>query len=142
MGRSVNKVILVGRVGAQPEDKMVGSTRIAKLRVATSYKKSSGEEKTEWHSVTVFNQNAEFAIKYINKGDLVSVEGRIEYSESSQGKWFTDIVGNVDLLASHEKTEKNPVVARASYNPETDEAYSKPINPHESINSRDDDLPF
>lgn len=83
MAISVNRVTLVGNVGADPEVKGTGDGFVT-LNVATSETwkdRDTGErrEKTEWHRVVVFNKAAsEFAKKYVKRGDLVYVEGRIE----------------------------------------------------------------
>lgn len=85
MAISVNRITLVGRVGKDPERKGSGDG-FAVFSVATSlrWRDSSGQsqEKTEWHSVTVFNKNAaKFALDYVKKGDEVYIEGRIESRE-------------------------------------------------------------
>ena len=78
----MNKVILIGRIGHTPELKYSNSgVAICRLTVATSEKvKKNGEwiEETEWHDVVVFGNSAEFCQKYVEKGSLVSVEGRIK----------------------------------------------------------------
>ena len=88
MSRSLNKVSLIGNLGADPEVRSTsGGTRVATLSVATSrrWTSASGEqqEKTEWHRVvlwnTKFQQLADVAEKYLKKGDKVFVEGRLEY---------------------------------------------------------------
>lgn len=85
MAGSINKVILVGNLGKDPEIKMTTSgSKIANLTVATSESwkdKQSGEkqEKTEWHRVVVFNQGlADIAEKYLHKGSKVYVEGSLQ----------------------------------------------------------------
>src|SRR4026207_838877 len=85
MAGSVNKVILVGNLGADPEIRSLNSgDRVANLRVATSETwrdKSSGErkEKTEWHRVVIFNDNlVKVAEQYLRKGSKVYIEGSIQ----------------------------------------------------------------
>ena len=85
MAGSVNKVILVGNLGRDPEIRTLNSgDRVANLRIATSETwrdKASGErkEKTEWHRVVIFNKNlAEVAEKYLRKGSKVYVEGALQ----------------------------------------------------------------
>jgi single-strand DNA-binding protein len=81
MAGSVNRVILVGRLGADPEVRDANGKQIAKMRVATSEKwrdKSSGEqrEKTEWHHVVIFSEGlAKVAANYLRKGSQVYLEG-------------------------------------------------------------------
>ncbi len=79
---SVNKVILVGHLGSDPEMRDAGGSQVASLSVATSERwidRSSGErkERTEWHRVAFFGRLAEIASGYLQKGALVYIEGRI-----------------------------------------------------------------
>lgn len=101
---SVNKVILVGNLGADPEMRyMPSGDPIANLRVATtdSYKdKASGEKKetTEWHRVVMFNRLAEIAGQYLKKGSQVYLEGRLQTrkwtDKEGQERYSTEIVCN------------------------------------------------
>ena len=84
MSRSVNKIILVGNVGQDPDIQETGSgTKVAHLSLATNRKISgNGEEATErtdWHRLTLWNRLAQFTQDYVSKGDRVYVEGRLEY---------------------------------------------------------------
>jgi len=84
MSRSVNKIILVGNVGQEPDIQETGSgTKVAHLSLATNRKISgNGEEATErtdWHRLTLWNRLAQFTQDYVSKGDRVYVEGRLEY---------------------------------------------------------------
>ena len=103
MAGSVNKVILVGNLGADPEIRSLNSgDRVANLRVATSETwrdKSSGErkEKTEWHRVVVFNENiVKVCEQYLKKGAKVYVEGAIQArkwtDQSGVEKFSTEVV--------------------------------------------------
>ncbi|HEX8233107.1 MAG TPA: single-stranded DNA-binding protein [Caulobacteraceae bacterium] len=103
MAGSVNKVILIGNLGADPEIRSLSSgDRVANLRIATSEQwrdKSSGErkEKTEWHRVVIFNDNlVRVAESYLRKGSKVYVEGSIQTRKwtdnSGQEKYSTEIV--------------------------------------------------
>jgi single-strand DNA-binding protein len=78
---SVNKVILVGHLGADPETRTTGGgTVVANLRLATSERMKKGDEwqdHTEWHRVVCFGRNAENASKYLKKGRQIYVEGRL-----------------------------------------------------------------
>lgn len=75
---SVNKAIIVGRVGQDPDVRTTnGGKTIVNMSVATSERRN-GEETTEWHRVTVIGSAAEFAAKYLKKGDLVYLEGKIQ----------------------------------------------------------------
>lgn len=99
----VNKVILVGNLGADPEARSMGSGgEVVNLRVATSESwtdRQSGErkEKTEWHRVVIFNENlGKVAKSYLKKGSKVYLEGQIQSrswtDNSGQEKWTTEIV--------------------------------------------------
>ena len=103
MAGSVNKVILVGNLGADPEIRSLNSgDRVANLRIATSETwrdRSSGErkEKTEWHRVVIFNDNlVKVAEQYLKKGSKVYIEGAIQTRKwndaSGQEKYSTEIV--------------------------------------------------
>ena len=83
---SVNKVILVGRLGRDPETRFTsGGQAVANFSVATdeSYKDKSGErqKRTEWHKIVVWGKQAEIAQQYLKKGSLVFIEGRIQSRE-------------------------------------------------------------
>ncbi|WP_374471393.1 single-stranded DNA-binding protein [Phenylobacterium sp.] len=103
MAGSVNKVILIGNLGADPEIRSLNSgERVANLRIATSETwrdRSSGErkEKTEWHRVVVFNENiVKVCEQYLRKGAKVYIEGSIQTrkwtDQSGQEKYSTEIV--------------------------------------------------
>lgn len=97
---SVNKVIVMGRIGADPEIKTVGSgTNVARLSIATTERWSSdGEkkEKTEWHRVVLWGGLADLAGKYLSKGRQVYIEGRLETrsweDQQGQKRYSTEIV--------------------------------------------------
>jgi len=99
---SVNKVILVGNLGADPELKYTPSSRpLCNLRIATTevYKDKSGQrqEKTEWHRVTVWGDTAENCNKYLAKGRSVYIEGRLQtrsYDKDGQKHYATDVVAD------------------------------------------------
>lgn len=101
MSRSLNKVMLIGNLGNDPEIRTTPSgTRVAKLSLATNetYQDRSGQQqqRTEWHRLTVFGRLVDVVEQWVKKGDRLYVEGRIEYSqnEDDQGnvRYFTDIV--------------------------------------------------
>ena len=103
MAGSVNKVILIGNLGADPEIRTLNSgDRVANLRVATSESwrdRASGEkkERTEWHRVVIFNDNlVKVAENYLRKGSKVYIEGAIQTrkwtDQSGQEKYSTEVV--------------------------------------------------
>ena len=104
MARGVNKAILVGNLGADPETRYTASgSAVTNLSLATSRSwrdKQSGEmkEDTEWHRVVMFNKLAEIAAEYLRKGSQVYVEGRIQtrkwQGQDGQDRYTTEIVAD------------------------------------------------
>jgi single-strand DNA-binding protein len=101
MSRSLNKVMLIGNVGADPEIRTTASgTKVGKVSLATNrtFPDRSGQqqEKTEWHRLTFFGKLADIVEQYVTKGDRLYAEGRLEYSQTTddQGgtRYWTDIV--------------------------------------------------
>lgn len=107
----VNKVIIVGNLGNDPEQKEAGGAAITNISVATSENwkdKNTGEqqERTEWHNIVFFNRLAEIAGQYLQKGSKVYVEGKLrtrkwQDKETGQDRYKTEIVGdNLQMLDS------------------------------------------
>ncbi len=104
MARGINKVIIVGNLGADPENRYTGSgTAITSLRIATSEQwtdKQSGErqERTEWHRVKLFGKLAEIAGEYLKKGRQVYIEGSLRTDKYTDKdgveRYSTDIIAN------------------------------------------------
>ena len=100
MSRSLNKVMLIGNVGSEPDIRATSSgTQVAKVSLATNRQWKDGseqqKEKTEWHRLTFFGRLVDIVDQWVKKGDRLYVEGRIEYSESEtdgQKKYWTDII--------------------------------------------------
>ena len=101
MSRSLNKVMLIGNVGNDPEIRATGSgARVAKVSLATNRTwtdRNTGNknEKTEWHRLTFFGRLVDIVEQYVKKGNRLYVEGRLEYSQTEgEGgtKYWTDIV--------------------------------------------------
>ncbi|HEX9691524.1 MAG TPA: single-stranded DNA-binding protein [Gemmatimonadales bacterium] len=158
MSRSLNKVQLIGNLGADPEVRSTaGGARVATLSVATSrsWSTQSGErqEKTEWHRVVLWNnrgsQLADTAEKYLKKGDRVYIEGRVEYRtwEDREGntRYSTEITAREMIMLSPRggaeggAAPERAVPAAASAG--TGEAGSYDDFP-EALDEEDDDLPF
>ena len=109
---SVNKVILIGNLGRDPETRYTtGGDAITNLNIATSeqWKDKNGEkqEKTEWHRVVLFGRQAEIAGEYLKKGRSVYIEGRLQTRKYTDKdgveKYSTEIVGDrMQLLGSRE----------------------------------------
>ncbi len=104
MARGINKVILVGNLGAEPETRhMPSGGAVTNVRLATSDSwrdKQSGEQRdrTEWHRVVFFNRLAEIAAEYLKKGSQIYVEGRLQtrkwQGQDGQDRYTTEIVAN------------------------------------------------
>ncbi len=106
-GKSVNKVILIGNLGKDPEVKYTPQgTPVAKLTLATNerFKDKGGEwqDRTEWHNVVLWQRLAEIAGEYLKKGGKVYIEGRLQTrswddKQTGQKKYMTEVVAN-DLV--------------------------------------------
>ena len=107
MAKSVNKVVLIGNLGKDPEVKYTpNGTAVAKFSLATNerYKDKNGEwqDRTEWHNITAWARSAEIAGEYLKKGRSVYIEGRLhthswDDPQTKQKKYMTEIVVN-DLV--------------------------------------------
>jgi len=149
MARSLNKVMLIGNVGSDPEVRMTPSgAKIAKVSLATNrtYQDRTGQqqERTDWHRLTFFGKLSDIVDQWVNKGDRIFVEGRIEYSQTQDDKggtrYWTDIVVN-DLVmlgaGSGGPTEGGFRGGSSTGGMDSrDDAGSSPIS------EPDDDLPF
>ena len=118
MGKSVNKTILLGNVGKDPEVKSTnGGTLVATLSLATSdrYKDKQGEmqEQTEWHNLVAYARGAEIIRDYVKKGSKLYVEGKIRtrsWDDKETGKkvYRTEIVvGDISLLSGGDSNGKS-----------------------------------
>ena len=138
---SVNKVILVGRVGQEPNVRMAGEKKVATINLATSekYKGRDGNlvESTEWHSVVLWDKLAEVAEKYVTKGAQLYIEGKIKtekYTDKDgHDKFVTRIKADSMQMIGGTKQETAPASA---YSPK-----SSPLPTYDNANPTDD-LPF
>jgi len=151
---SVNKVILIGNLGRDPETRYTADgAAITNITIATSrkYKDSSGQqqEETEWHRVAFFGRLAEIAGEYLKKGRPVYVEGRLRtrkwQDKEGQDRYTTEIVADqMQMLGSREgmggggDIDTAPDEPRAASRPPSKPAVTKPAN----IADMDDDIPF
>ncbi len=162
MAGSVNKVILIGNLGRDPEIRTLNSgDRVANLRIATSETwrdKATGErkEKTEWHSVVIFNENiVKVAENYLKKGSTVYVEGSLQTRKytDAQGveKYSTEIVlqrfnGQLTMLGGRGDGQGGGGYDRGGGSDDYSSGFStgganKPSGPKESYDLNDD-IPF
>ncbi len=147
MSRSLNKVMLIGNLGSDPEVRTTPSgTKVAKLSLATnrSFQDRTGQnqEKTEWHRLTFFGRLADIVEQYVTKGDRLYVEGRLEYSQTQdeQGntRYWTDIVVNEMVMLG----QGGGVPGGGNdFGPSSGRQGSAPSR-GSSIADSDDDLPF
>jgi len=145
---SVNKVILVGNVGSDPEVRYLeGGTAVANFRMATSefFRNREGENTTttEWHNIVAWRQLAELAEKYIRKGRQIYVEGKITTRqwEDKEGnkRYTTEIVANTIQLLGR-KPDDEEVKPSNGKKPEIQPA--KAADEEVFNASQEDDLPF
>ena len=144
---SVNKIILLGNCGRDPEVRYLPSGQaVANVSIATSSKrkdKTSGEmvEDTQWHRVTFYDRLAEIAGEYVKKGRPIYVEGRLKYgvyTDKTTGveKQTTDIIATeLQLLGGKE--------FQPEARPESQSSFNKPTTkPKQGFSDMDDDIPF
>ncbi|RKZ11596.1 single-stranded DNA-binding protein [bacterium] len=149
---SVNKVIIIGNLGADPEIKYTssGNVPVANLRVATSDRwqdKSSGEwqERTEWHRITAWRHLAERAQRFLRKGKQVYVEGRLEtrkwQDRDGNDRYTTEIVAReLMILGRREEDDGGGGQPMAGEAKEGAGNFEPP--PMQNSPTEDDDLPF
>jgi single-strand DNA-binding protein len=145
MARGVNKAILVGNLGNEPDVKVTTTGQaVTNVSVATSENwkdKDTGEkhERTEWHRVVFFGKLAEIAGQYLHKGSKIYVDGRIQtrkwQDQNNQDRYTTEIVANemqmLDSKASHED---------AAVSNNYSEVKTEPVL--QKVEEFDDDIPF
>ena len=153
MSGSLNKVQLIGRLGADPEIKqMVNGKNVARLSLATSQSwkdKSTGErkEKTEWHRVVIFNEGlVNIVQQYLKKGANIYVEGQLATRKwkdeaSGQDKYSTEIVlqgynSSLTMLDSKSRNENSNLVT------ENKSALPSDSNISQKSEDLDDEIPF
>jgi single-strand DNA-binding protein len=149
---SVNKVIIVGNVGRDPETRyMPSGDAVTNISVATSnrYKdKQTGEtkENTEWHRIAFFGKLAEIAGQYLKKGSQVYVEGRLQTrkwtDQSGQEKYSTEIIAETMQMLGSKMAGSGDSVPDGGSRSRASEAPSAPTSSPSSLGAMDDDIPF
>lgn len=152
MARGINKVILVGTCGQDPETRYLpNGNAVTSLSLATSEQwtdKQSGQkvEKTEWHRVSLFGKVAEIAGEYLRKGSQVYIEGKLqtrEWEKDGIKRYTTEIVvdmqGTMQLLGG--KPEGQQATPRQQTQQPQRQAPQKPA-PANDVPAFDDDIPF
>lgn len=149
MSKTVNKVLLLGNVGKDPEIASTnGGTLVAKLSLATSerFKDNQGEwqERTEWHNLVAYARGAEILRDYVHKGSKLFVEGRLttrSWDDKDSGKkiYRTEIVvGDITLLSDAGRSGKPASDQRPSHDGRTEE----PTGDFDGLGITDADVPF
>ena len=155
-GKSVNKVILLGNLGKDPEVKYTPSgTPVAKITVATNerFKDKDGQwqDRTEWHNVVLWQRLAEIAGEYLKKGGKVYIEGKLqtrswEDKQSGQKKYMTEIVVNdlVLLGGRGEASAESGEYSRSSAGGNNFDQRTPEHEPASAMSSpiSDEDIPF
>ena len=148
----VNKVILIGNLGKDPEVRHLESgVPVASFSLATSESfndRNTGERKkvTEWHNIVLWRGLAEVAEKYLHKGDQVYIEGKLrtrQWEKDGVTRYSTEVVGeNMTMLGSRPRTEESPAATTAA--PASQAASpDKPVEtPADTSTTEVDDLPF
>ena len=147
MARGINKAILIGNLGADPEVRyMPNGNAVTTISLATSEQWKNREtgslqERTEWHRVVFFNRLAEIAGEFLKKGSKVYVEGSIRtrkwQDKNGQDKYSTEIIGNeMQMLDSRGSS------ANSEHTPSTHEEAPKNNPTANTEDSFDDDIPF
>ena len=147
MGASLNKVILMGNLGKDPETRTLESGAVmCRFSIATTetYKNSKSGERTshtEWHNITLWRGLAEIADKYLHKGDKVLIEGKIrarswEDKESGQTRYSTEILADQMQMMGSNKKYENPENTNEANEPASDSFVE------ESPSQEEKNLPF
>ncbi len=151
---SVNKVILIGNLGADPETRYLPSgDAVTNIRMATTdtWKDKSGDkqEHTEWHRVAFFGKLAEIAGEYLKKGSPVYVEGRIRtrkwQDKEGQDRYSTEIVADRMQMLGSRSGGSEPAAAREPKAATAEAGAAKPAAKKgggASFDDMDDDIPF
>jgi single-strand DNA-binding protein len=146
MPRGINKVILVGNLGADPETRyMPSGSAVTNLSIATSEQwkdKQSGEQKerTEWHKVVMFDRLAEIAAEYLRKGSQVYVEGKLQtrkwQDRDGNDRWTTEVRANeMQMLGGRGGGGSAPMSSGSG----SGQSSAPPQPPADEF---DDDIPF
>ena len=149
---SLNKVLLIGNLGADPEIRyMPSGDAIANLRIATTdtWKDKGGEkqERTEWHRVALFGKLAEIAGEYLKKGSAVYIEGRIQtrkwQDKEGQERYTTEIVANEMKMLGGRATGGTAEMDKGSGRAAAPAGKGKPpASAGGGFDDMEDDIPF
>ncbi len=149
MARGVNKVILVGNLGSDPEIRYTGNgAAVANISIATTESwrdKQSGEqqERTEWHNIVAWGKLADFTQNYLKKGKLIYVEGRLQTRDWTDNQsvkhWKTEIVANTIQFMEPREARQGDQGGAPTYE---DPGPQDPGPPPDQGAYVEDDIPF
>ena len=155
---SINKVIIVGNLGRDPENRYLPSgEQVTSIAVATTDRwkdKTTGEQKelTEWHRISFFGKLAEIAGQYLKKGSQVYIEGRLrtrKYTDKEGiDRYATEIIADTMQMLGSRQGAGEPSDERGSYQPPARPAQAAPSRPQPQgsrpagLSDMDDDIPF
>ena len=151
MARGINKVILVGNLGQDPELRYTGSgTAVCNMRLATneSYKDASGQmvDKTEWHSIVAWSRLAEICGEYLKKGSQVYFEGSLQTrsydDKDGNTKWVTEIKAREMMILSGRGENMGGGGGGNGYQGGQSRPQQQPAAAPADAFTPDDDLPF
>lgn len=152
MSEGLNKALLLGNLGADPELRVSqGGQAILKLRLATteSYldRNNARQERTEWHSVTMFGNRAEALAKILAKGDRIFIEGRIQtssYEKDGEKRYRTEVVATNVILNGGGRANEQPHDGRSDSSPRRPRGAARPRDPDDDYRGADaeEELPF
>lgn len=144
MSKGINRVILIGNVGQDPETKhLPNGNAVTNLTLATSETwkdKNTGEqqERTEWHRITFYQRLAEIVAEYVKKGSKLYIEGKLQtrsWEQDGVKRYATDIIASEMQMLDSRQTQSNVGAPPAK-------SASKMAEPQVDMNSFDDDVPF
>ncbi len=149
MARGINKVILVGNLGQDPETRYMPSGKaVTNLRLATSDSwkdKQTGEqrEQTEWHSIVMYDRLAEIAAEYLRKGSQIYVEGRLKtrkwQDKEGKDRYTTEIIANEMQMLGSRAGDRAGAEPRSE--PRAAPSQERSVQPA-AAGEFDDDIPF
>lgn len=149
MARSLNKVMLIGNLGADPELRhTAGGVPVATFSLATNWTRTNEagttEENTEWHNVVAWRRLAEICQQYLQKGSKVYVEGRIQTrswddAKTGQKRYMTEVVANQMIMLDPPGSSRGDSGARV---PETRPSSEDEPGGYPDTDEYEDDLPF
>ena len=145
MAKSINKVELLGRVGADPEMRYTqGGTAVTQLRLATDRVRKGGESETDWHSIVVWDKLAEAVANYVEKGQRVYVSGRLVQNtwegNDGQRRYRTEIHAQEVVFLDSNRNGNNGGGNGSSNHADTGSGHG--VNSGDNYQPADEDSPF